>query len=248
MPEYSLSPDLPRCCALVPAAGVGQRMGAALPKQYLFLAGKPVLQHVVDVLAACSGIRRIYVVVNPDDAWIEGYLASGDIRLPEGKVVLLHCGGATRRDSVMAGIRAMAGELASADWVLVHDAARPGLTPEMVGRLMDAVKDHPAGGLLALPVADTVKRERFSQVETVSREGLWLAQTPQMFRYGLLLDALEKHAGVTDEAGAVEAMGFSPRLVEGHLCNSKITRPADLEMVEVFLAARSGAKAHEERN
>lgn len=243
MPEDSVFLNTTCCYALVPAAGVGRRMGAALPKQYLPLAGKLVLQHVVEVLAACPGIRQVYVVVSPDDAWIDRYLVSGAVRLPEGRVVLLRCGGATRRDSVMCGLKAMAGELASADWVLVHDAARPGLTTEMVGRLMDAVKDHPAGGLLALPVADTVKRERFSQVETVSREGLWLAQTPQMFRYGLLLDALGKYPDVTDEAGAVEAMGFSPRLVEGHLCNSKITRPVDLEMVEMFLAARASAKA-----
>lgn len=243
MPENSVFLNLPRYYALVPAAGVGRRMGAALPKQYLPLAGKPVLQHVVEALAACSGIRRVYVVVSPEDAWIDGYLVSGAVRLPEGKVVLLRCGGMTRRDSVMAGLKAMADALMPADWVLVHDAARPGVTPELVGRLIDAVGEHPAGGLLALPVSDTVKRERFSRVETVSREGLWLAQTPQMFRYGLLLDALEKYPEVTDEAGAVEAMGFSPRLVEGHLCNSKITRPSDMEMVEMFLAARAGAKA-----
>lgn len=218
-------------------------MGAALPKQYLTLAGKPVLQHVVAVLAACRRIRQVYVVLSPDDAWIDGYIASGTIRLPEGRVTLLYCGGETRRDSVVQGLKAMAGETAPTDWVLVHDAARPGLTTELVGRLIDEVKFHPVGGLLALPVADTVKRERFSQVETVSREGLWLAQTPQMFRYGLLLDALKNHAGVTDEAGAVEAMGLSPKLVEGHVSNSKITRPADLEMVEMFLASRMAAGA-----
>lgn len=238
MPENSAFLNLPRYYALIPAAGVGRRMGVTLPKQYLPLAGKPVLQHVVEALATCSGIRRIYVVVSPHDAWIDEYLVSGALSLPEEKVVLLRCGGETRRDSVMCGLKAMADVLMPTDWVLVHDAARPGLTPELTEQLIDAVKGHPVGGLLALPVSDTVKRERFLRVKTISREGLWLAQTPQMFRYALLLEALEKYPEVTDEAGAVEAMGFSPKLVEGHLCNSKITRPSDLEMVEMFLAAR----------
>ncbi|MCM1129760.1 MAG: 2-C-methyl-D-erythritol 4-phosphate cytidylyltransferase [Alistipes senegalensis] len=242
MPENLPSLNLPRYYALVPAAGVGKRMGAALPKQYLSLAGKPVLQHVIEALAASPHIRRVYVVLSPDDAWIDGYMVSGAVRLPEEKVVLLRCGGATRRDSVVQGLKAMAEVLLPTDWVLVHDAARPGLTPELIERLIGEAGNHPVGGLLALPVADTVKRERFSQVETIPREGVWLAQTPQMFRYGLLLEALAKHHEVTDEAGAVEAMGFSPRLVEGHLCNSKITRPADLEVVEMFLAWRTGKK------
>ncbi|MCM1512845.1 MAG: 2-C-methyl-D-erythritol 4-phosphate cytidylyltransferase [Oxalobacter formigenes] len=242
MPENLLSLNLPRYYALVPAAGVGKRMGTALPKQYLSLAGKPVLQHVIEALAASPHIRQVYVVLSPDDAWIDGYIVSGAVRLPEEKIVLLRCGGATRRDSVVQGLKAMAGVLFPTDWVLVHDAARPGVTPDLVERLIGEVGNHPVGGLLALPVADTVKRKRLSQVETIPREGVWLAQTPQMFRYGLLLETLEKYHEVTDEAGAVEMMGFSPRLVEGHLCNSKITRPADLEIVEMFLAWRTGEK------
>lgn len=214
-------------------------MGAPIPKQYLQLAGKPVLQHVIDVFSACPEIEQVYVVLSPNDAWIDDYIISGKIRLPKDKVTVLRCGGETRRDSVLQGLEAISPGLSLKDWILVHDAARPGLTPEMVKELIDEVGDHPVGGLLALPVVDTVKRSGKSGVETISREGLWLAQTPQMFRYGTLVQAILEHPKVTDEAGAIEAMGFVPKLVEGHLSNSKITRPSDMSLVEMFLKARA---------
>lgn len=238
MPQHHAASNTSRCYVLIPAAGVGQRMGGAIPKQYLQLADKPVLQHVIDVFSACPEIEQVYVVLSPNDAWIDEYLVSHRIRLPENRVTFLRCGGETRRDSVLHGLEAISSGLSLKDWILVHDAARPGLTPELVRQLIEEVGDHPVGGLLALPVVDTVKRKGKSHVETISREGLWLAQTPQMFRYGTLVQAIQQNLAVTDEAGAIEALGFVPKLVEGHLSNSKITRPADMSLVEMFLKAR----------
>ena len=226
---------IPHYHALIPAAGAGSRMNAPLPKQYLELAGKPVIQYVMDVFAASADIAHVYVVLSPDDTWMGEYVASGKIRFDKNRVSLLDCGGATRRESVMNALKVISQHVADPDWILVHDAARPGLTVELLDKLIAGIGQDPVGGILALPVADTVKRQTESNVRTVSREGLWLAQTPQMFRFSLLLQALEEHPDVTDEAGAIEAAGHVPRLVEGHLRNSKITRPDDMQLVELFL-------------
>ncbi|MDR0933536.1 MAG: 2-C-methyl-D-erythritol 4-phosphate cytidylyltransferase [Burkholderiaceae bacterium] len=242
MTETQIVSNASRCFVLIPAAGVGQRMGAPIPKQYLMLAGKPVLQHVIDVFSACPEIEHVYVVLSPTDAWFGECVNSRQIKISSNKVTLLRCGGETRRDSVKQGLEAISSGLSLKDWILVHDAARPGLTPELVKLLVDEVGDHPVGGLLALPVTDTVKRTRESRVTTISREGLWLAQTPQMFRYGALVQAIQQHPDVTDESGAIEAMGFVPTLVEGHLSNSKITRPADMDLIEMFLKARAAKR------
>ncbi len=230
----------PRFFALIPAAGVGSRMGAACPKQYLELLGKPVLRYALEAFGTCDEIEGIYVLISQEDDWFNAFLASWP-DLDAGRVRFLRCGGATRRETVLNGLDALFRECAPDDWILVHDAARPGLTPALIQRLIHAVADDKAGdktgGLLALPVVDTVKRQGKNGLETVSRDGLWLAQTPQMFRYAILREALEKNGNVTDEAGAVEAMGLTPHLVEGHLRNTKITRPADLALVEMFLKA-----------
>lgn len=150
--------------------------------------------------------------------------------------------GAARRDSVLAGLRALAATGArDDDWVLVHDAARPGLAPQLLERLRDRLGESAVGGLLALPVSDTVKRtadDGRSVAATVERERLWLAQTPQMFRLGLLLDALSAHAGVTDEAAAVERAGHAPLLVEGARANFKVTTAEDLELMRALLERR----------
>ena len=228
---------LPQYYALIPAAGVGSRMGAPVPKQYLELAGRPVIQYAIDVFADSPDITHVYVVLSPEDIWMHEHLASRKIRFDRARVTLLDCGGATRRESVMNALELISPDTSKLDWVLVHDAARPGLTVELVGKLIATVAEDPVGGLLALPVVDTVKRHEKLKVRTVSREGLWLAQTPQMFRYELLLQALRAHPDVTDEAGAVEAMGYVPKLIEGHLRNSKITRPEDMHLVELFLKA-----------
>ncbi|MES2933961.1 MAG: 2-C-methyl-D-erythritol 4-phosphate cytidylyltransferase [Pseudomonadota bacterium] len=219
-----------RYFALIPAAGVGARMGAYCPKQYLHIAGKAILRYAVDAFLANAAINHTYVVVSADDAFIDEVVPAGLAR-----VTVLRCGGATRKDSVMNGLDAIQATLADDDWVLVHDAARPGLTPMLIHKLIDAIGEHAVGGLLALPVVDTVKRQDASRVQTIAREGLWLAQTPQMFRYPLLRRALQEVEHVTDEASAIEALGLTPSLVEGHLCNLKVTLPSDLEIAKCLL-------------
>lgn len=225
-----------RFFAVIPAAGAGTRLGAPQPKQYLALGGRPMLRWSVDALLAAPWIERVLVVVAPDDARAAALL--------EGlaRVEVLAAGGAARRDSVLAGLRALAATGArDDDWVLVHDAARPGLAPQLLERLRDRLGESAVGGLLALPVSDTVKRaagDGRSVAATVERERLWLAQTPQMFRLGLLLDALSTHAGVTDEAAAVERAGHAPLLVEGARANFKVTTAEDLQLMRALLEQR----------
>ncbi|MCA1245042.1 2-C-methyl-D-erythritol 4-phosphate cytidylyltransferase [Massilia sp. MS-15] len=228
-----MSPASPSYYALIPAAGVGARMGASSPKQYLPVAGKPMLRHALDAFRASPLIAHTYVVVSADDPLI-------DAVAPAERVTVLRCGGATRMESIRNGLRALQGSVDGEDWILVHDAARPGLDAELIGRLIVETGEHPAGGLLALPVVDTVKRGTPGALATVPRENLWLAQTPQMFRYSLLcraLDAATDPAAVTDDASAVEALGLAPRLVEGHPRNLKVTLPADIRIAEMYLAA-----------
>lgn len=218
--------------ALIPAAGVGARMGTGNPKQYLRLAGKPMLRHVLDTFAASSSIAHVFVVVSADDGYIDAVVSGADERM-----TVLRCGGATRHESVLNGLQAMQAEVRNDDWVLVHDAARPGLTAALVDRLIDTLRDDPVGGLLALPVVDTLKRGSADMriAATVPREQLWAAQTPQMFRYALLRRALETAESVTDEASAVEAIGLEPRLVEGSPRNFKVTLPHDVALAELYL-------------
>ncbi|MCS0656589.1 2-C-methyl-D-erythritol 4-phosphate cytidylyltransferase [Massilia terrae] len=223
----------PRYIALVPAAGVGARMGASTPKQYLTIGGKPMLRHTLDAFVNCPLIAHTYVVVSVDDPII-------DTVLPASGVTVLRCGGASRLESVRNGLWALENQLHAGDWVLVHDAARPGLNGELIEKLIRDTGEHPVGGLLALPVVDTVKRAVNDEVATVSRDGLWLAQTPQMFRFRLLADALEAAtdpAQITDDASAVEALGLAPKLVVGHPRNLKVTLPSDIKIVEMYLAA-----------
>ena len=223
----------PRYFALIPAAGVGARMAADGPKQYMQVAGKPMLRHTIDAFLSSPHIAHTYVVVSPDDGQIDG-LALG------AGVTVLRCGGASRLESIRNGLGHMQAMLAPQDWVLVHDAARPGLDKALIEKLLLEVGEDPVGGLLALPVVDTVKRAAPGRVATVAREGLWLAQTPQMFRYRLLCDALAAATDasvITDDASAVEALGLSPRLVEGHPKNLKVTLPADIRIAEMYLAA-----------
>jgi 2-C-methyl-D-erythritol 4-phosphate cytidylyltransferase len=223
----------PRYFALVPAAGVGARMGAGSPKQYLPIAGKPMLRHTLDAFVSSPLIAHTYVVVSVDDPFIDSVV-------PAAGVTVLRCGGDSRLESVRNGLWALDKDLHANDWVLVHDAARPGLDNELIEKLIRETGEHPAGGLLALPVVDTVKRAVNDEVATVSRDGLWLAQTPQMFRYRLLVDALEAATDpstITDDASAVEALGLAPKLVEGHPRNLKVTLPADIRIAEMYLAA-----------
>ncbi|WP_420475102.1 2-C-methyl-D-erythritol 4-phosphate cytidylyltransferase [Noviherbaspirillum sp. ST9] len=224
--------------ALIPAAGVGARIGADCPKQYMPLAGKLMLVHVLDTFASCAAIDHTYVVVSKEDGYIDEALA-GAKHLAD-RVTVIHKGGATRHQSVLNGLQAMRGTAGDEDWVLVHDAARPGLTGELIEKLIAAISDDPVGGLLALPVVDTLKRsDAEGRAEaTVPRDRLWAAQTPQMFRYALLRSALEKASEVTDEASAIEALGLKPKLVEGSPRNFKITLPHDVALAEMHLKGK----------
>ena len=235
--------------ALVPAAGSGSRMhalsGRAMPKQYLPLAGQPMIRHALATLCAVPAIAKVFVVLAPDDA-----LWPADAMAALGpKLHVLRCGGDTRAQSVANGLRAMANELGGEaeigdDWVLVHDAARPCLTVVMVETLIAEVGEDDAGGLLAVPVADTLKRadENGRVHQTVPRDGLWQAQTPQMFRHRLLLDALDFAPQVTDEASAIETLGHLPRLVAADASNLKVTYPLDLQLAEWILQNREKEK------
>lgn len=220
--------------ALLPAAGVGARMGAGHPKQYLDIHGRPMIWHAIRAFERHPAIARVYVVLSPEDGWWADYDWSAFAKLR-----VLRCGGASRAESVRNGLGAMADEVAADDWVLVHDAARPCLSRALLDKLLAELVGDAVGGILAAPVADTLKREGEGRriLETVARERLWGAQTPQMFRHALLLQALEAAGtAVTDEASALEYLGLSPRLVESDLTNLKVTYPRDLEVAAWLLA------------
>jgi len=221
--------------ALVPAAGFGSRMRDVLPKQYLPLAGKPMIAYALDTLCACTDIETVFVVLSPEDTQFRSYDWSsyGD------KLQPLFCGGDTRAASVANGL--LACELEPDDWVLVHDAARPCLTQVHLHKMISELGEDKVGGILAVPVADTLKRADATQhIEcTESRDRLWQAQTPQMFRVGLLSQALQQCRIVTDEASAVEALGLQPRLIEGDSRNIKVTYPQDIRLAELILRERT---------
>ncbi len=223
-----------RVWAVVPAAGKGARMGADVPKQYLQLAGKSVLEHTLGVLTSEPGIAGVVVAVAADDElW-------ATVRVALAKPVTTVTGGAERCHSVLAGITAL-DDAGDGDWVMVHDAARPCLRAGDIKRMLGELAANPVGGILAAPVRDTLKRgnDRGDIVATVDRQQLWHALTPQMFRLGVLRtalrDALARGLAVTDEAQAIEAAGLVPRIVEGHGDNLKITHPADLALAEMIL-------------
>jgi 2-C-methyl-D-erythritol 4-phosphate cytidylyltransferase len=223
-----------RFFGLIPAAGAGERMGRATPKQYLPLLGHPMLYHSVKALLDHGRIDSVFVVLAPGDAEFGRH----DWREFGDRIAPLYCGGDTRHDSVLNGLLAAAPSLRPEDWILVHDAARPCLGQAELQRLLQALAAHAVGGILAVPVADTLKRAdaagRIQATET--RDHLWQAQTPQMFRHGLLLQALGRTAEVTDEAGAVEAFGLQPELVRGSTGNLKVTYAEDLQLAELLLA------------
>ncbi|WP_207807069.1 2-C-methyl-D-erythritol 4-phosphate cytidylyltransferase [Parazoarcus communis] len=228
----------PKHFAIVPAAGSGSRMVSDLPKQYLSLLDKPLIRHALETLCAAPEIDKVFVVLSVGDALWAQY----DWSDLAPKLVPLFCGGATRADSVLAGLRAISAEAAQSDWVLVHDAARPCLAPWHIDRLVRELAHDEVGGLLAVPVADTLKRADTQRrvLQTVPRDSLWQAQTPQMFRYVMLRRALEGARDVTDEASAIEAAGLHPKLVQGDATNLKVTYPLDLHLAEWILKNREG--------
>jgi len=224
-----------RLFGLIPAAGSGARFGAGRPKQYVEIAGRPMLFHAVRALAGHPAIETVFVVLAVDD---ERY-AQIDWSAFGARVAPLFCGGPTRRASVHNGLIAIADTVDPDDWVLVHDAARPCLDGPTLARLIETLAGDPVGGILAVPVADTLKRAGADDriLRTEPREGLWQAQTPQMFRHGVLLQALGAAGEVTDEAAAVEATGLAPRLVAGSARNLKVTYPEEVAVAAALLAA-----------
>ncbi len=222
-----------RYFGLVPAAGSGSRFGSEVLKQYSPLAGKPMLYHSVERLLATPEVEIAFVVLAPGDTEFRRH----DWSAFGNRLAPLYCGGATRRDSVLNGIIAAASLVDPNDWMLVHDAVRPCLGSAELRRLIDEAGGDEVGGILAIPVADTLKRADDEQriAATEPRDGLWRAQTPQMFRHSMLLRALREAEHVTDEASAVEALGYKPKLVEGSTKNMKVTFPADLEIAEKML-------------
>lgn len=230
--------------AVVPAAGGGSRLGAGIPKQYLLIAGKHMLSWSVEALLACERVAGCMVALAADDA--HGPALFDDPR------VRFCVGGATRAESVTAGLEAL--DANRDDWVLVHDAARPCVLPECIDRLIDKVLDSGDGGLLAQRQADTLKRADATGrvLETLSREGVWRAQTPQMFRVGELMEALEAARGdgleVTDEASAVEHLGRPVQVVEGAGSNLKVTFADDVLVAKQWLRARAELAPVQKKN
>lgn len=238
-----------RLWAFVPCAGVGARAIAAgaepdLPKQYQRVAGQPLVLHTLAALAEVQRLSATVVGVAAGDHFLE--------RLPQARAAawtVAHCGGPTRAETVLAGLAALVAQgAAHTDWVLVHDAARCLLTPQMVDRLIDACLEDPVGGLLALALPDTLKSARAENgvarvAQTLVRSDKWLAQTPQMFRLGLLREALQAMgAAATDESSAIEAKGLRPRLVDGSAQNFKVTYPEDFALAEAVLASRQRSR------
>lgn len=232
----SLPGPLRDVAIIIPAAGRGERMGADMPKQYLPLQGKPILAHVLERLLALAP-REVVLVVADGDVGYTQVEGQEQCRIVKG--------GESRADSVLAGLASMAA--GDNDWVMVHDAARPCIRSGDVLRLYEAVCNDAAGGILATPVVDTVKQSADGRTirRTISRDGLWLAQTPQMFRYGILRRALEEGAAqganITDEASAVERLGLHPLLVPGTRDNIKVTTPEDIALANYYLQEQTSA-------
>ena len=211
-------------------------MQAATAKQYLTLNGRTVIETALNVLLDCHTIDRVVVCIAADDAIWPGLKIAADAR------VITVAGGAVRAQSVLNGLLGLAANAADHDWVLVHDAARPCLTDQLLAKLIATLRDDPLGGILALPAKDTLKladREGRAIERSLDRALVWQAQTPQMFRYGVLRSALEQalsqNLEITDEASAMELAGYQPRLVEGESRNLKVTLPEDLQLAEFLL-------------
>lgn len=225
--------------AIVPAAGVGSRMKADRPKQYLLIADKTVLEHTVEKLLSHPKISKVIVAITDGDPYYP------ELPIAHHPDVIRVAGGKERADSVLSGLNYVDTQL-ECDWVLVHDAARPCVSISDIDRLIAVCSQHPTGGILASPVRDTMKRANAAQDidHTVDREALWHALTPQMFRTQqlnrALADALEQGVTITDEASALEWLGEKPALVQGNANNIKITQPEDLALAEFYLSRERG--------
>ncbi len=229
---------MPKIIALIPAAGVGSRFNGKMPKQYTPVLGQPVLFHTLNVINQSTRIEKLAIVLSPEDEYFDQH------QWPFFKMLKLRAGGVSRAHSVLNGIKVLLHNkfMQEEDWVLVHDAARCCLNLSLLNHFIDEASAHPVGGLLALPVADTLKyaNEQNEVTHTISRAQLWQAQTPQMFKAGLLLSALEQSDMnlVTDEASAIEQLGLTPLLISGAISNFKLTFPQDLILAEAVLGTR----------
>lgn len=242
------SQSLPRCHALLPTAGTGSRLGGVLPKQFQELAGKPMLAYALDAFRKTPEIASIWVGISP--GFIDHPILSS-LSSSSTSIQFLPSGGPTRQETVRNTLAAMLQSgIPETDWVLVHDAARPGISPELIQKLIHAVNQAGEGGLLAMPLADTLKMADANSaiagnpnraLKTISRDHLWQAQTPQMFGLKRLHDAIEEgirlEADITDEASAMELSGSSPLLIEGATRNFKVTHPADWDLMQTILRA-----------
>ncbi|RZA06837.1 MAG: 2-C-methyl-D-erythritol 4-phosphate cytidylyltransferase [Moraxellaceae bacterium] len=234
--ENSTSPQEPsHYWAIVPAAGIGTRMNADIPKQYLMLDGRTILEHTLSRLLLIPGLKGIVVAIAPNDSvWTS---------LSISKNPLIHSviGGSERADSVLNALHFLNDKISGQDWVLVHDAARPCISLSSISKLCNDLASDTVGGILAVPVSDTIKNVVMdnSILHTVDRRSLWQAQTPQLFRYKLLRDCLSqtlyRKENITDEASSVELCGYTAKVVEGRSDNIKITRPDDLLLAEFIL-------------
>ena len=237
-----------KCHALLPTAGSGSRLGGDLPKQFQGLAGKPMLAYALEAFMQSPQIESIWIGVSPGfiDNPILKSLANGD-----KPIHFLPTGGPTRQETVRNTLEALLNSgISSDDWILVHDAARPGITPALIDKLIRSVQNSDTGGLLAVRLADTLKQADLGSVvagniphaeKTIPREHLWQAQTPQMFGlkslHTALEDAIRLEADVTDEASAMELSGVKPLLIEGTTSNFKVTHPADWDLMQLVLSS-----------
>lgn len=224
----------PRYWFIIPAAGIGSRMGADKPKQYLMLGNKTILEHTITRILNLPNLAGVVVPLSIQDNFWKSLTI-----LQHPLVHTIH-GGAQRADSVLNGLNYLADKAHNQDWVLVHDAARPCVTIEKIQKLCDDLAGNEVGGILAVPVSDTLKQVVSNKIQTtVDRSALWQAQTPQLFRYKLLRDCLiqtlERSENITDESSAVELCGYQPQVVEGRADNIKVTRPDDLLLAEFIL-------------
>jgi len=230
--------DGKRVGVVIPAAGAGMRFGGSVPKQYAPVSGVPLLRRTIDALNDSVVLEAVFVVLARDDKLYAERI--GDVR----GVQPLYCGGTSRGESVKNGLAAIGRYATAEDWVLVHDAARPCIDVGSLNRLLNELEAEPVGGLLAIPLADALKRAEggagLRAVSTEARDGLWCAQTPQMFRYAILQHAFRNAdcARLLDEAQAVEALGVKPRLVQGNPANIKVTFTEDVALAEAILAQR----------
>jgi 2-C-methyl-D-erythritol 4-phosphate cytidylyltransferase len=223
-----------RCIAIVPSGGSGARFGSVTPKQYLPLLNATVLHHTLQALLSVESIEHVFVGAQKDDTMAAAIADAFD------RVTVLPSAGVMRAQTVLQTLDAVQSRIARDAWVLVHDAARPCVSPHAIQRLMDEVTAHAVGGLLALPLTDTVKRANSNNEvsETVDRSTLWRAQTPQMFRNETLRYALNSVPDATDESQAIEALGLAPKLVMGEATNIKITFPEDINQAERILRVK----------